>query len=86
MSGKCIGTDAASAAAGGHILQSRCDGSPGQLWALKTAGNGYVIRNVANGLCLDVPGASSANGVKPIAWTCNGGSNQTWRYVSPTTE
>jgi hypothetical protein len=84
MSGKCIGTDAASAAAGGHIVQSRCDGSPGQLWALKTAGNGFVIRNVPNGLCLDVPGASIANGVKPIAWICNGGSNQTWRYMPPT--
>jgi hypothetical protein len=36
-------------------------------------------------LCLDVPGGSLANGVKPIVWTCNGGTNQTWRYVPPDT-
>ena len=50
------------------------------------AGNGTVLKNAANRLCLDVPGASAANGAKPIAWACNGGSNQTWRYVPPTTE
>jgi hypothetical protein len=33
-------------------------------------------------LCLDVPGGSL---VKPIVWTCNGGTNQTWRYVPPDT-
>lgn len=86
MSGKCIGTDPGRAAAGGVIVQSPCGGSPEQLWTLKGASNGYVLQNVANRLCLDVPGRSLANGAKPIAWTCNGGSNQTWRYVSPTTE
>jgi hypothetical protein len=85
MSGKCIGTDPAGAAVGGRILESQCGSSPGQLWALEGAGNGYILRNVANRLCLDVPGASRANGAKPVAWACNGGTNQTWRYVSPTT-
>jgi len=85
MSGKCIGTDSEGAAAGGHIVQSQCGSSPGQLWAREGASNGYVFRNVANRLCLDVPGASLANGAKPITWVCNGGINQTWRYVSPTT-
>lgn len=84
MSGKCLGTDPANAAAGGHIVQSPCGGSPAQLWALENAGNGYVLKNAANHLCLDVPGASLANGTEPIAWACNGGTNQTWRYASPT--
>jgi hypothetical protein len=83
MSGKCMGIDRQAAAAGGPIVPSRCDGSPGQLWTLESAGNGYTLRNVANRLCLDVPGGSLANGVKPIAWTCHGGLNQIWRYVSP---
>jgi hypothetical protein len=86
MSGKCLGTDPAGAAAGGAIVQSPCGSAPAQLWAIESAGNGAVLKNAANRLCLDVPGASTANGAKPIAWACNGGSNQTWRYVSPTTE
>ena len=85
MSGKCIGTDPGGAAAGGHIVQSQCGKSPAQLWVLESVSNGSVIRNEANRLCLDVPGGSLANGAKPIAWACNGASNQTWRYVSPIT-
>jgi hypothetical protein len=85
LSGKCIGTDPVHAAAGGNIVQLACDNSLAQLWVLEGAGNAYVVRNVANRLCLDVPGASAVNGAKPITWTCNGGTNQTWRYVSPTT-
>jgi hypothetical protein len=85
MSGKCIGTDPGGAAAGGRIVQSQCGASPGQLWVLKGTGNGSILQNVGSGLCMDVPGGSLANGAKPIAWICHGGTNQTWRYVSPTT-
>jgi hypothetical protein len=85
LSNKCIGTDPSGAAAGAAIVQSQCVGSAMQLWARNGDGNAYVLRNVANRLCLDVPGASTANGAKPIAWTCNGGTNQTWRYTSPVT-
>ena len=66
-------------------MESQCGGSPGQLWALEGAGSGHILRNVANRLCLDVPGGSLANGAKPIAWACNGGINQAWRYASPAT-
>jgi hypothetical protein len=84
LSGKCIGADPAHAAAGGNIVQSACGNSPVQLWTLEGGASAYVVRNAASRLCLDVPGASTANGTKPITWTCNGASNQTWRYVSPT--
>lgn len=84
MSSKCIGTDRGDASADGLVVQSAC-GAPGQLWVLQDAGNGYVLRNAANRLCLDVPGGSVANGAKPIAWPCNGGTNQIWRWVSPIT-
>jgi Ricin-type beta-trefoil lectin domain/Gametolysin peptidase M11 len=84
LSGKCIGTDPAHAAAGGDIVQTACVNSPAQLWTLEGGANAYVVRNVATRLCLDVPGASATNGTKPITWTCNGGANQTWRYIAPT--
>ncbi len=29
-------------------------------------------------MCLDVTGASTANGAVVELWTCNGGSNQQW--------
>jgi hypothetical protein len=83
MSGKCIGTDPRGSSIGGPIVQSPCDASPGQLWALAGDRNGYTLTNLASHLCLDVPGGSLADGAKPIAWTCHGGLNQTWRYVSP---
>jgi hypothetical protein len=83
MSGKCLGMDP-DAIAGGPIVQSQCRSSPDQLWALKGAGNELAFQNVANQLCLDLPGASLDNSVKLIAWVCNGGVNQTWRYRSAT--
>jgi len=33
---------------------------------------------VQSGLCLDVIGAGTANGVLVEIWTCNGGTNQQW--------
>jgi hypothetical protein len=85
MSHKCIGTDPGRGADGGPIVQTPCGSAPGQVWALEGSNNTYVLRNVASRRCLDVPGGSLANGAKLIAWACNGGSNQTWRYVSPST-
>jgi hypothetical protein len=79
MSDKCLGIDPAAAAPGGHILQSQCGSSATQRWTVRRAGDRSIIRSASNGLCLDVPGASASNGAEPIAWTCNGGSNQAWR-------
>ncbi|MGA7805431.1 RICIN domain-containing protein [Bradyrhizobium sp.] len=81
MTGKCIGTDAASAAPGGHVVESPCGGSSLQLWTIEGTRNRSILHNVADRLCLDVPGGSLANGAQPIVWTCNGGTNQTWRYA-----
>ncbi|MEU9014629.1 RICIN domain-containing protein [Streptomyces sp. NPDC048479] len=30
------------------------------------------------GKCLDVPGASTTDGVQLVIWTCQGGANQRW--------
>ncbi|WP_149830755.1 family 43 glycosylhydrolase [Streptomyces tailanensis] len=39
----------------------------------------YRIVNRHSGKCLDVSGASGADGADVIQWTCNGGTNQQWR-------
>lgn len=39
------------------------------------------IRAKHSGKCLDVEGASRANGAKVIQWDCHGGANQKWRLV-----
>ena len=36
-------------------------------------------RNRYDGLCLDVSGASTANGAPVIQWTCSGNANQQWQ-------
>jgi Ricin-type beta-trefoil lectin domain/Gametolysin peptidase M11 len=81
MSGKCIGNDDAAS----RVTQSSCGRASSQHWLLKPVGDGYVLQNAANSRCLDVPGGSTANGTRLLLWTCNGGSNQTWRYASPAT-
>ncbi|SPL91880.1 Endo-1,4-beta-xylanase A precursor [[Actinomadura] parvosata subsp. kistnae] len=37
-----------------------------------------AIKNVASGRCLDVAGASQANGAQAQIWDCNGQANQQW--------
>ena len=57
-------------------------GGTNQLWQPVSVGNGYfrfVVRN--SGLCLEVPGASTANGVQLRQNTCNGSTSQAFRLV-----
>ncbi|MFD0573965.1 RICIN domain-containing protein [Kitasatospora gansuensis] len=54
-------------------------GGANQKWTLsKVADNVYTLAGVSSGLCLDVPGRSTATGVQLQQWTCNGGTNQQW--------
>lgn len=39
----------------------------------------YTLVNRNSGKCLDVNGASTADGANVQQWTCNGGQNQRWR-------
>ena len=41
-----------------------------------------AVRGAASGRCLDVPSASTANGVQVDIWDCNSGANQEWNYTS----
>jgi len=45
-------------------------------------GTGGVLRGVGSNRCLDVPGASTTNGVQTQIWDCNGGTNQQWNATS----
>ena len=58
-------------------------GGTNQQWRPVFLGNGY-FRFVArhSGRCLDVPGASTANGVQLQQWDCNGTGAQAFRLVA----
>jgi hypothetical protein len=43
---------------------------------------GEVLRGVASGRCVDVPGFSTANGTQLDLWDCNAGGNQSWNVTS----
>jgi arabinan endo-1,5-alpha-L-arabinosidase len=43
-----------------------------------TIGGYATFRNVHSGQCLEVYGASTANGAAMNQWPCNGGANQQW--------
>ncbi|NKZ06675.1 1,4-beta-xylanase [Actinomadura latina] len=47
-----------------------------------TPGGSGQIKGVASGRCLDVPNASTTDGVQVQLWDCNGNSNQEWTYTS----
>jgi endo-1,4-beta-xylanase len=72
--GKCL--DAPSNAGAGTRVQIwDCSGGANQQWNLNSNG---TISNSQTGLCLDVNGASTANGSAVIVWSCHGGANQRW--------
>jgi endo-1,4-beta-xylanase len=72
--GKCLNVPP-DAAAGTRVQIQDCTGGASQQWVLNSNG---TIRNGQNGLCLDVNGASTANGSAVIVWSCHGGANQRW--------
>jgi dienelactone hydrolase len=43
---------------------------------------GQELVGAGSGRCLDVPGASTANGTRPQLWDCHGGTNQRWTHTS----
>jgi len=64
-------------------LVARCTGGAEQKFVATRSGNGYALKNVQNGRCVDVTGRSTANGAAVIHWTCNGQTNQQWRLTLP---
>jgi hypothetical protein len=76
-SDKCAGV--ASTLNEAPVTQSTCDGSAGQAWELRSAGEGYfTIANARSGKCLDVYKAQTVDGANAIQWTCHSDHNQQW--------
>ncbi|GAA1716636.1 carbohydrate-binding protein [Nonomuraea bangladeshensis] len=48
------------------------------------SGSTTAFKGVASGRCLDVNGASQANGAQAQIWDCNGQSNQQWTSTAAT--
>lgn len=73
-------TGGASATSSGTKIQLwSYGGGTNQQWMPVSLGNGqykFVARN--SGLCLDVPGASTSNGVQLQQYTCHGTGAQAW--------
>jgi hypothetical protein len=69
----------------GSLLQTwTYDGASNEKFEAVSDGNGYYHFVVnENGLCLDTPGASTANGVQLQEYTCNGTGAQQWKLVTP---
>jgi len=61
-------------------VQWACNGGTNQQWRVQDLGTGYVnvIARHSN-KCLDVSGASTADGAQIQQWTCTGGTNQQWQ-------
>ena len=76
-------TGGAGATASGTPIQTwQYGGGTNQQWQAVSLGNGYykfIARN--SGLCLDVPGASTSNGVQLQQYTCNGTTAQSWNLA-----
>jgi hypothetical protein len=77
---KCVGPKGHVLAAGTKLEVQDCNGGDDQEWITgeTAAGSGvFMMKNVAApGLCLDVTGATSANGALMEIYSCTGSSNQ----------
>ncbi|MGL5866875.1 MAG: GH12 family glycosyl hydrolase domain-containing protein [Dermatophilaceae bacterium] len=73
QSSRCV--DAAGTDRGAPTQLWDCgNGNPRQGWTR----DGQTLVNTGSGLCLDVQGASTANGARVHLWPCHGGDAQQW--------
>ncbi|TQM78553.1 alpha-galactosidase [Saccharothrix saharensis] len=77
-SGRCVGTENASTAAGAATLLWDCDTAANQQWTTWPGGEVRVFGDK----CLDAYNQGTANGTRVIAWSCNGQDNQKWTLGS----
>lgn len=87
-SGKCVDLASASASAGAHIQQYGCTNASNgaaQYFVLEYRSGLTTplvrIVNRSTGTCVDVNGASTANGTVIQGWTCNGSVAQDFYLV-----
>lgn len=86
-SNKCMSASENKRANGTPIIQWDCSGSPnptdGQVFTLVPVGNNFNIVVNQSSACVDVAGASTANGAKLQLWGCLGAgqTNQIWQRI-----
>ncbi|MFE4832449.1 RICIN domain-containing protein [Streptomyces sp. NPDC056672] len=79
-SGKCLDVPGGSTTPGVELQQWTCWSGDMQQWALYRAGtSSLTIRNLKNGLCVDVKNWGGA-GAALQQWDCNDLAVQTWQY------
>jgi len=72
----CLDVWGAQTTAGTNLQLYTCHGGTNQEWI--QSGTTYSPAHALS-LCMDIKGASSANGTNNVlVWTCHGGSNQSW--------
>ena len=89
-SDKCVDVANASTADGANVQQYTCLRQENQRWYIQydsTVGTTTYWRILSNnsGKCLDVAGASLADGANIQQYTCNGGGNQAWQITADST-
>ncbi len=80
IGGLCLVPGPAPGSGAPRLEIDECGGGD-DLWSLETTGSSKpsVLIHQETGLCLDVRGASTADGTPTILWECHGGANQVWR-------
>lgn len=82
--GKCLDVYGGATGNGSRVDMWTCNGGSNQQWRVlqvgTTSGNLPIdeLVGVGSGRCLDVYGASHANGATVDIWGCNGQANQQW--------
>jgi hypothetical protein len=81
------GTGCLGASSTGKSLRlvASCSGGTGQVFTASASGNGYALKNVKTGTCVDVSRASKDNGATILLYKCNGNANQRWRLTASAT-
>lgn len=69
---------AAGLTSGSNVAQYRLGSELSQCWYLEEADDGFVIRNAASGLALDVQGGTASSGTNVQVYSANGTAAQKW--------
>jgi glucosylceramidase len=81
---KCFGPQGKNKANATRIEVQDCDSSPEQEWNITADANtgAFQIKNIAAARCLDVSGASTADGAPMQIYDCTGANNQKFKLGS----
>lgn len=76
-SGLCLGAGSPAAESGAEVTQQACRSPLAlRLRLVPGPGDSIALTDADSGLCVDVSGVETGEGVPVLLWTCNGGSNQ----------